>query len=201
MVTPPVTRLQRALAEPGTSRRPTALDAFRRARRRFLAPERIDMTALADDLGVNRVTLYRWVGSRDQLHVEVVWSLTRDSLRAIGREVRPTGAERVVQVTARFLAAVTANAGMRRWLGEEAEHAVRLLTRPEHGFRPRLVDAVHALLAEEADGGRLALPAALPEVADVLVRLVESCTYLDLVAGETRAVARAEPVLRMLLVR
>ena len=33
------------------------------------------MSALADELGVNRVTLYRWIGSRDRLLVEVIWSL------------------------------------------------------------------------------------------------------------------------------
>jgi AcrR family transcriptional regulator len=199
MATPPVTRLQRALAEPGALRRPTALDAFRRARRRFLAPERIDMSALADELGVNRVTLYRWVGSREQLLVEVVWSLARDSLRAIEREVETTGAERVVQVTVRFLAAVIANPGMQRWLAEEPEHAMRLLTRGQHGFQPRLVEAVHRLLTTEADAGRLALPADLREVAYVIVRLVESYTYLDLITGERPDAGRAEPILRMLL--
>jgi len=46
-------------------------DALRLARRKFLAAQRIDMTSLAAELGVNRVTLYRWVGSRDALMVEV----------------------------------------------------------------------------------------------------------------------------------
>src|SRR4051812_12226684 len=69
------TRLQRELANEAAPRRPTPLDAFLLARRKFLAAERIDMSALADELGVNRVTLYRWVGSREQLLVEVVWSL------------------------------------------------------------------------------------------------------------------------------
>jgi hypothetical protein len=50
-------------------------DALRLARRKFLAAHRIDMTRLAAELGVNRVTLYRWVGSRDALMVEVLWSL------------------------------------------------------------------------------------------------------------------------------
>jgi len=33
------------------------------------------MGVLADELGVNRVTLYRWFGSRDDFLVEVIWSL------------------------------------------------------------------------------------------------------------------------------
>ena len=67
------TPLQEQLA--GTAGRPVALEAFRRARRTFLAGQRVDMGELARDLGINRATLYRWVGSRDQLLVEIVWSL------------------------------------------------------------------------------------------------------------------------------
>jgi DNA-binding phage protein len=59
-----ITPLRRQLAGEALGRRPAALDAFLLARRRFIAGERVDMTALAQELGVNRVTLYRWVGSR-----------------------------------------------------------------------------------------------------------------------------------------
>jgi AcrR family transcriptional regulator len=179
--------------------RPTAADALTLARRRFLAPERLDMSALAEELGVNRVTLYRWVGSRDRLLVEVVWSLAERTLDAARAEVRADGAERIVQVVVRFLDDVIANPGLRRWLSEEGDHAMRLLTRHDTDFQPRLIDAVHALLAEEADAGRLTLPIDLRELAYVIVRLVESYTYLDLITGEQPDAARAEPVLRMLL--
>jgi AcrR family transcriptional regulator len=191
--------LQRQLASGPDGRRPTALDAFRAARRRFLAPERIDMSALADDLGVNRVTLYRWVGSRDQLLVEVIWSLARRTLDVIDEQVIEAGGERVVQIVTRFLDAVISNPGMHRWLAEEGEHAMRLLTRHDTDFQPRLIGAIHHLLAEEADAGRLELPVDLHEVAYVIVRLIESYTYLDLITGERPDAQRAEPVLRMLL--
>jgi AcrR family transcriptional regulator len=179
--------------------RPTAADALALARRRFLAPERLDMSALADELGVNRVTLYRWVGSRDRLLVEVVWSLAERTFDAARAGVDAHGPERVVQVVVRFLDDVITNPGIRRWLSEEGEHAMRLLTRHDTDFQPRLIGAVHALLEEEADAGRLTLPIDLRELAYVIVRLVESYTYLDLITGERPDAARAEPVLRMLL--
>src|SRR6476661_7610627 len=97
------TKLQIQLANAGDFRRPTPLDAFRLARRKFLAAERIDMSALADELGVNRVTLYRWVGSREQLLVEVVWSLGARTLERVDARVRAKGAERIVRVVTRFL--------------------------------------------------------------------------------------------------
>src|SRR2546430_11843683 len=109
----PRTKLQRELAaEPGP-RRPTPLDAFLLARKKFLAAERIDMSALAEEVGVNRVTLYRWVGSREQLLVEVVWSLAARTLEKIDRGVRVGGAERVVRIVTRFLADVISNEGIR----------------------------------------------------------------------------------------
>src|SRR3954462_13841299 len=97
------TKLQRDLAGAAERRRPTPLDAFRLARRKFLSAERIDMRALAAEFGVTRVTLYRWVGSREQLLVEVVWSLGERTLEKVDRGVRATGAERVVRVVTRFL--------------------------------------------------------------------------------------------------
>ena len=193
------TKLQRELAGGAERRRPTPLDAFRLARRKFLAAERIDMSALADELGVNRVTLYRWVGSREQLLVEVVWSLCERTLDKVVKGVRADGAERVVRVVTRFLDQVISNPGMRRWLADEGELAMRLLTRHDTEFQPRLIEAIERLLREESSAGRLDLPVDLHEVAYVIVRLIESYTYLDLITGEEPDARRAEPVLRMLL--
>src|SRR5215210_3223755 len=159
------TRLQRELAEGAGDRRPTPLDAFKLARRRFLAAERVDMSALADELQINRVTLYRWVGSREQLLVEILWSLTTRNLEIVRAEVRQTGAERVVEVVMGFLENVIDNRGMQRLLGEEGELAMRLLTLRDSGFQPRLIGAFEELLREEADAGRLDLPADLHDVA------------------------------------
>jgi AcrR family transcriptional regulator len=194
-----ITRLQRELAEGPRDRRPTPLDAFKLARRRFQAAERVDMSALADELQINRVTLYRWVGSREQLLVEVLWSLTTRNLELVRSEVHDTGAERVVQVVTRWLENVIDNRGMQRLLSEEGELALRLLTLRDSGFQPRLIAAIEELLREEADAGRLDVPADLHDVAYVIVRLVESFTHVELILGERPDARRAEPILRMLL--
>ena len=193
------TKLQIQLASTGEFRRPTPLDAFRLARRKFLSAERIDMSALAEELGVNRVTLYRWVGSREQLLVEVIWSLGSRTLENCDRRTRVKGSERIVKIVTRFLDEVISNKGMRRWLADEGELAMRLLTRHDTDFQPRLIGAIEELLREETDAGRLELPVDLHEVAYVIVRLIESYTYLDLITGEEPDAQRAEPVLRLLL--
>ena len=195
----PATKLQRELLRGGEPPRPTALEAFRLARRKFLAAQRVEMSALAHELGVNRATLYRWVGSRDQLLVEIIWSLAERTLQNIEEDIHTQGTERIVQVITRFLEAVISNTGMQRWLAEEGEYAMRLLTRHDTDFQPRLIGAVQALLKQQTNAGRLDLPVDLHELAYVIVRLIESYTYLDLITGEQPEAQRAEPILRMLL--
>jgi AcrR family transcriptional regulator len=183
----------------GTSR-PEPSDALRLARHRFRAGQRVDMTAIAEELGINRVTLYRWVGSREALLVEVLWTLADRVLSwADEQATGARGGERVVEVVSRFLDRVIADPGMQRFLVDEGELAMRLLTRADHDFQPRLTKAVHRLLDAEAQAGQLNLSADLFEVAFALVRIIESYTYLDLILGEKPDAARAEPILRLLL--
>ena len=177
------------------SARPTASDAIRLARRRWLDGQRVDMSAMASELDVNRVTLYRWLGSREALLVDIVWALTEQTLAEVDAEIGGRGAERVVALVTRFTEVVIANPGMQRWLGEEGELAMRLLTRSDRGFQPRLIGWVETLLERE----RVELDADRREVAYVIVRVIESYTYLDLILGERPDARRAEPILRLLL--
>jgi AcrR family transcriptional regulator len=174
-------------------------DALRLGRHTFLAGERIDMGRLASQLGVNRVTLYRWLGSRDRLLVEVIWSLAAEVLAASAAATSQQGPERIVETCTRFIDTVVADRGMQHWLAEEGEHAMRLLTRHDTQFQPRLIAAVQDLLEEEAQAGRLNLPVDLHDLAYALVRLIESYIYLDLITGQDPLAHRAEPILRLLL--
>ncbi len=157
------------------------------------------MSVLAEELGVNRVTLYRWFGSRDDFIVEVVWSLALRTFEYVETKVSARGAERIVAIITGFLDTIIGNDGLRRWLSEDGEHAMRLLTGRRTDFQRRLIDAVHARLEEEQSISKLDLPVDLHELAYVIVRLIESYTYLDLITGEQPDAARAEPILRMLL--
>jgi AcrR family transcriptional regulator len=179
--------------------RPGPEDAVALGREWFLACRRIDISALADALGVNRVTLYRWFGTRDRFLVEVVWSLSEQVLADIDAQLTAGGAERIVGLAVGLLRAALSTPGMRRWLAEEGEHAMRVLSRRETDFQPRLIAAFEAVLREEQVAGRLDLPVELAELAFVIVRLLESYAYLDLITGEPARARRAEPVLRMLL--
>lgn len=172
---------------------------LRLARRRFLAGERLEMSALASALEINRTTLYRWVGSRDRLMVEVLWSLADQALEH-ARSLNPPGTpDRAVRVVVAFLDLVVSNRGMQHLLATEIEDVMRLLTHRAAGFQPRLLAAVEDLLREEADAGRIDVAMDAHELAFIVVRVIESYTYLDVLLGEQPAASRAEPALGLLL--
>jgi AcrR family transcriptional regulator len=204
----PDTPLQRQLA--GATTRPTALDAFRLARRAFLRGDRIDMQALARGLNVDRATLYRWVGSREQLLSEVLWSLIDPTLRnlrkACGNASPPTAPDRSPAALSRAAAVITgtvrdvmANPGMQRFLDREGDLALRLLTTKASGFENRLTGLIRELVEEETAAGRLAASVPLDDLPYVLVRIMESYIYLGLITGEHPDPDRAARVISALL--
>ena len=195
------TPLRRQLAQ-ATTARPTALDAFRLARRTFLGGDRVDMQALARSLGVNRATLYRWVGSREQLLTEILWSLIEPTISKLRKDASGSAAAgqspaaAVITGTVRH---VIASPGMQRFLDCEGERALRLLTTRATDFETRLTSLVGELVDEEASAGRLAAAVPREDLPYVLVRIMESYIYLGLMTGEHPDPDRAARVINALL--
>jgi AcrR family transcriptional regulator len=196
---PAGTVLQQQLSGAGPRQRPTAIDAFKRARRAFLDGQRLDMQALAASLGVNRATLYRWVGSRDQLLCEILWSLTSRTVEKRLERLQPGPGSRLTPLMTEFVRDVTENLGMRRFLDEEGELALRLLTMSSNGFQPRFIALVRQLLAEDAEAGRLCSPVPLDDLAFAVVRIVESYVHRRIITGEQPDADGAGRVLAALL--
>lgn len=209
----PDTPLQRQLA--GATTRPTALDAFRLARRTFLRGDRIDMQALARALAVDRATLYRWVGSREQLLSEVLWSLIDPTLRNLRKSCgnatplaaphrssaaqSPAVLSPAAAVITSTVREVMANPGMQRFLDREGDLALRLLTTKASGFENRLISLIRELVEEETTAGRLTASVPLDDLPYVLVRIMESYIYLGLITGEHPDPDRAARVISALL--
>lgn len=180
-------------------RRPTREDAIRRARRTFLDGRRLDMRSLAADLGVNRVTLYRWVGSRERLLSEILWSMSQRFFdEELARRQAGPGS-RVPHLLTRFMRHVLANRGMRRFLDEESDYAMRLLTLRSGGFQPRFVALVRELLEEDVAAGRLVTTVPVEDLAYTAVRIVESYVHLRVITGDPPDADRAGRVLSALL--
>lgn len=153
----------------------------------------------ADDLGVNRVTLYRWVGNRERLLGEIIWSLAKPTLDQAAGSLRDRGAARIVGISAAFLQAVLAHDRFTGFVHAEPELALRLLTRRATVFQGRLIAYYETLLTEEVEGGHLTTPIPLHDLAYTIVRILESYVYTDLITGEEPDADRAVLVLRALL--
>ncbi len=182
--------------ELGTRYHAGAEEAFRLARRAFLAGERIDMQRIAAELGVNRVTLYRWVGNRSRLLGEVAWSLAERTIdRELERSVH-TGGQRIADVVTGFIEGVRTNEGMRKTVAQEGPVAVRLMTAGEGAVQPRIAERFRVLLEAEVGTGAFTPGAPLDELAYALVRVCEACIYLDLLVDQHPDLDRVARMIR-----
>jgi len=183
-IAPAPTPLARQLADGGRPGRPGALDAFQVARRAFLKGQRIEMQALAAELGTSRVTLHRWVGSRDLLLAEINWSMANMALAHAREQTTSQGGAGVAETIERFLNLVLDAPYIRSFVSREPEIALRILTTQRSPFQARLVSAVETMLREETDAGRLDPPMELDDLAYVVVRLAESFCWADFIVSE-----------------
>lgn len=62
------------------------------------------MRELATELGVNRATLFRWVGSRDDLLAEIIWSLGEPTLALAAVGAQGHGGQRIAMIMGHFAA-------------------------------------------------------------------------------------------------
>lgn len=194
------TRLEQDLAGNGHPHRTaTPLDAFRLARRTFLAKKRVDMSELAAELGVGRATLYRWVGSRDRLLGEILWSLTERGLEQCRADATGEGAEWVISIWSRFGELIVDNEPLLHWVRSEPETALRVMTTKHSPQQERIIEAYERILDEAIATKGLKPRLDTHTLAFVLIRVAESFLWTDLITGEAPDLTKGNEVARVLL--
>lgn len=178
----------------------TPVDVLREARRRFLRSERIDMRELAADMGVSRATLYRWVGTREQLLAEVIWSLGRPGLQQLLQASEGlTGIDRVLKIYEDFGHQIVAARPVRHFVDTEPATALRVMAGKDSPNQTKVIDFFRELLEEEAARGGLTLRLPAETVAYAIVRLANAFLWTNLIAGEEPDIATGVDVARSLL--
>src|SRR5262249_12647564 len=185
--------------EPAAPPRPTPLDALALARKRWLAGERLDMGALAKELGISRATLYTWVGSKDRLLGEVLWSFAANALEQVIAHAKGTGADYIVDVFERFARMNASFEPLLRFVAREPELALRLITSKHGPVQARMIAATRTLLTEQAQAGALELAFDADTLAYLITRVAESFIYSDVITGSQPDVDKAIEVVRVLL--
>jgi AcrR family transcriptional regulator len=164
---------------PGASRE----DLLSRALDRYLRGQRVDVQALAVELGLGRTTVYRWFGSREALVGEVVAAAAEELLGRIRAGTRGRGAARLLEIFDRFNRALADAPALRSFLEQEPDVALRIITASDGIVTPRMVERIGEIISEEVDAGRYEPPVEIETLALAIVRLAEAFIFNDARAG------------------
>jgi len=165
----------------------------------YLRGRRIDVQAIAAQLGLGRTTVYRWFGSRDELIGEVVIRAGEPLLRDARESARGVGGEALLDTFDRMNRTLNASPALRHFVESERDAALRVLTSSAGKVQPRMVELIAELIEDEVRAGTyvpLVDPATL---AYAMVRLAEAFLYNDAVAGMRGDVERLREVEAALL--
>ena len=197
--TPPrTTPLTRMLDDTTARDRVTALDAFQLAKQKWLAGERLDLGKLAQELGVGRATVFRWVGSKEQLYGEVISAAFAQTLEWARRASTGTGARFLTEVTSNLLRALLASQPLRRFIKHDPEFAMRIVMSSGSPVEHRVISAVRSLIEAEVDAGNLEPAMDTGSLAYVIVRIAESFLYRDVLSGDDPDVETATKAIGLL---
>lgn len=175
-------RLVRLAAVPDVA--PGRESALAAARSLFARGERIEMGALAEQLGVNRVTLYRWLGNRETLLAELLWErLERALHRADARatDAGLAGVERLVAALMGIFPHDGTGSAERAFIAREPALAMRVMTTGV--VHDRLVAWFAAAIDAERDAGRVNPAHPSEQIADIVVKSGEAVYWFDVASG------------------
>ena len=176
--------------------------AIELAARWIVRGRRLDMQGLADELGCSRVTLFRNIGTREQLLAEALWLLTEKMLQLATRrwEAERREGELYSIGTGRHInMLVSRSSALHNLLVQEPALTIKVLTDPKGRVQTGVVAFVEATLRRDmVDHGYV--PIAGPaDLAFALVRLGESFLYADVLAARQPDADAANRIQQVLL--
>lgn len=197
------TPLSMALSKSTAEERATPLTAFRMARRWWLEGRRLNLSLLAEELGIGRATLMRWVGNKDLLMGEILWSLYKGIYDQAIEKARQDHPERGIDFLGQIyndvnVALINARP-MHDFLAAEPQWGLQLLTSNVSGLQQRLIDEWEALFNEEIKAGRINPEMDANSLAYYIIRIGEGAIYCDLICGRTPEPERAAQAFRLLV--
>jgi AcrR family transcriptional regulator len=181
---------------PAAASREDVLDA---ATDRYLRGERIDVQAIAADVGLGRTTIYRWFGTREELIGEVLVRVTQPLLSAARAAARGRGAMRILDTFDRFNRSLVDAPALRRFVERERDAAVRIITSGAGNVQPRNVAMITAVIEDEVRAGTYDPPVEPATLGYAIVRLGEAFIFNDAAAGMRGDVDRLREVEAALL--
>jgi AcrR family transcriptional regulator len=161
---------------PAAASREDVLDA---ALHRYLRGRRIDVQAVAAELGLGRTTIYRWFGSREALIGEVVFRAAEPLIEAARAGARGRGGAALLDTFDRLNRSFAEASALHEFVGQEREAALRIITSSAGNFQPRMVARITALIEDEVRRGAYQPPVEPATLGYAIVRLAEAFLFND----------------------
>ena len=169
-------------------------DVLALAMHHYLRGRRVDVQAIASELGLGRTTIYRWFGSRDELIGEVIASAAEPLLREARAGARGKGGKALLDTFDRFNRRLADAPALRAFVENERDAALRVITSGAGTVQPRIVAMITELIAEEVQRGAYEPPVDPSTLGYAIVRLAEAFLFNDAVAGMRGDVERLREV-------
>lgn len=180
-----------------SKKRAQPIDVLELARRKWLKGQRINLGEIAEELGIGRATLTRWIGSKDRLLAEVLWSLYEPIFLRAKQEAVGEGTVYVGEVYRVVMQAMLDAKPLQTFVAQDMQYALGVLT-ASRIVQERRLKACKALLEEQVALGKLRLPLDVDTTAFVITRLNESFVYSDALIGTAPSIDKAVAAIRVL---
>jgi AcrR family transcriptional regulator len=166
---------------------------------RYLRGRRVDVQAIAAELGLGRATVHRWFGTREALIGEVIVLAATPILEASRDEARGKGGRALLETFDRFNRKLADAPALRQFVEAEREAALRILTSRNGIVQPRMVAMITDLITDEVRTGDYE-PTVEPAVLGyAIVRLAEAFLFSDTALGSRGDLDRLREVEAALL--
>jgi AcrR family transcriptional regulator len=189
MSSPPTTSSRRG--RPAAASREDVLAA---AMHRYLRGERIDVQAIATELGLGRTTIYRWFGSREGLIGEVLAAAADPLIDAARSGAGGRGGPALLDTFDRLNRSLADAPALRQFVEQERDAALRIITGGAGVLQQHMVGRVSGLIQDEVRAGTYEPPVETATLAYAIVRLAEAFLFNDAAAGMRGDVDRLRDV-------
>jgi AcrR family transcriptional regulator len=169
-------------------------DVLRAALHRYLRGRRVDVQAIAAELGLGRTTIYRWFGSRDELLGEVLARAVDPVIDEARAGARGSGGRALLDTFDRLNRSLAESPALRKFVEEERDAALRVITSGSSFLQPHMVARIAGLIEEEVRAGRYDAPVEPATLGYAIVKLAEAFLFNDAAAGMRGDVDRLREV-------
>src|SRR3954454_17283368 len=188
-----------SIRPPGRPAAATRDEVLAAAMDRYLHGLRIDVQAIAAELGLGRTTIYRWFGSREELIGEVLLRAAEPLLEDARAKARGRGGSALLDTFDRFNRSLADAPALRRFVEAEGDAALGIISDGGGTVQPRIVAMIADTIEAEIRAGRYAPPVETDTLAYAIVKLAEAFLFNDAVAGMRGDVDRLRAVEAALL--